>query len=69
VTGTRSGRYLGVDFDDLMNRPGDRLPLLTRGEAGALIALLGHLADGADEDLRLAAGELQARVGMRLPEV
>jgi hypothetical protein len=57
-----------VDFDDLLNAPGDRLPLLTHGEAGALIALLGHLADGADEDLRLAAGELQARIGMRLPE-
>lgn len=58
-----------LDFDDLMNRPGGRLPLLTRGEAGALISLLGHLSDGADEDLRLAASELQARIGMRLPAV
>ncbi|MFB8393629.1 hypothetical protein [Streptomyces yangpuensis] len=56
-----------MTLDELMEQPGDRLPLLTRGEAGALIALLGHLADGADEILRLAAGELQARVGMRLP--
>ncbi|MFE2324574.1 hypothetical protein ACFXD5_11765 [Streptomyces sp. NPDC059385] len=56
-----------MDFDDLMAQPGDRLPLLTRGEASALIALLGQLADGADENLRLAAGEIQARIGMRLP--
>ncbi|MFD6113584.1 hypothetical protein ACFWG0_26225 [Streptomyces yangpuensis] len=56
-----------MTLDELMEQPGDRLPLLTRGEAGALIALLGHLADGADENLRRAAGELQARVGMRLP--
>ena len=67
MTSSRPGRYLGVDFDDLMAQPGDRLPLLTRGEASALIALLGQLADGAPESLRLAAGELQARVGMRLP--
>lgn len=67
MTGSRPGRYLGVDFDDLMTQPGERLPLLTRGEAGALIALLGQLADGADENLRLAAGEIQARIGMRLP--
>ncbi|MFI8499480.1 hypothetical protein ACIGFK_13425 [Streptomyces sp. NPDC085524] len=59
--------YLGMDFDDLMTQPGERLPLLTRGEAGALIALLGQLADGADENLRRAAGEIQARIGMRLP--
>lgn len=67
MTASPAGRYPGVDFDDLMTQPGDRLPLLTRGEAGALIALLGQLADGADENLRLAAGEIQARIGMRLP--
>jgi hypothetical protein len=67
VTAVRPGRYPGVDFDDLMAQPGDRLPLLTRGEAYALIGLLDQLADGAADDLRLAAGELQARIGMRLP--
>ncbi|MFF3620083.1 hypothetical protein [Streptomyces sp. NPDC002467] len=67
MTRARPRRYPSVDFDDLMAQPGDRLPLLTRGEAGALIALLGQLADGADESLRLAAGEIQARIGMRLP--
>ena len=56
-----------MDFDDLIAQPGERLPLLTRGEACALIGLLDQLADGATGDLRRAAGELQARVGMRLP--
>ncbi|NXY93485.1 hypothetical protein HYE82_03490 [Streptomyces sp. BR123] len=45
----------------------ERLPLITRGEAEALIAVLGRLADGADDDLRYEALELQARLGMRLP--
>lgn len=51
----------------LMDQPGDRLPLLTRGEADTLIALLGQLAEGADDALRYDALELQSRLGMRLP--
>lgn len=48
-----------------MDEPGAGLPLLTRGEADALVALLGRLANGAD-DLKMAALELLARLGMRL---
>jgi hypothetical protein len=56
-----------MDFDDLMNQPpGDRLPLLTRGEADALVRLLGQLG-GADEDVQRAGLELQARLAKRLP--
>ncbi|MEU9147286.1 hypothetical protein [Streptomyces sp. NPDC048349] len=55
-----------MDFDDLMNQPGDRLPLLTRGEAEALVRLLAQL-DGADEDVQRAGLEMQARIAMRLP--
>lgn len=66
MTGSAPGRYSGVDFDDLMDLPGDRLPLLTRGEADALVLLLGRL-DGADEDVQRAGLEMQARIGMRLP--
>jgi hypothetical protein len=56
-----------VTDEALMDEPGERLPLLTRGEAGALIAVLGELARGAEDALRCEALELQARLGMRLP--
>lgn len=55
-----------MDLEDLMEQPGERLPLLTRGEADALVQLLGRL-DGADEHVQRAGLELQARIGMRLP--
>lgn len=57
----------GVDYDGLMQQPGDRLPLLTRGEAGAVMAVLGELANEAQGGLRAAALDLQALIGMRLP--
>jgi hypothetical protein len=57
------------DIDALMDEPGDRLPLLTRGEAGALVALLGKLASRDDDQLQRSALELQVRLGMRLPAV
>lgn len=53
--------------DALMDEPGERLPLLTRGEALALVAVLGELAKNGDPALRYDALELQARLGMRLP--
>ncbi|MCY0931852.1 hypothetical protein OTB20_37895 [Streptomyces sp. H27-H1] len=55
------------EIEDLMDAPGDRLPLLTHGEAGALVALLGRLANRDDDQLQRAAVELQARLGTRLP--
>ncbi|MFD9256912.1 hypothetical protein [Streptomyces sp. NPDC059538] len=55
-----------MTFNELMEQPDDRLPLLTRGEAGALIALLGQIAE-MEGALRAAALELQATIGMRLP--
>ncbi|MGW6690834.1 hypothetical protein [Streptomyces sp. NPDC054961] len=55
------------DIENLMDAPGDRLPLLTRGEAGAIVALLGRLAHRDDDQLQRAARELQARLGLRLP--
>jgi len=51
----------------LMDEPGDRLPLLTPGEARALVAVLGELAKGGDSEASRDALELQARLGMRLP--
>lgn len=50
-----------------MDQPGERLPLLTRGEALALVALLGPLAETHDAALRYDALDLQARLGMWLP--
>ncbi|WP_405959005.1 hypothetical protein OG239_01685 [Streptomyces sp. NBC_00868] len=55
-----------MHFDDLNTQPGVRLALLTRGEADALIAVVGQAAE-AQSDLRAAALELQATIGMRLP--
>ncbi|MET9463859.1 hypothetical protein ABZY44_03360 [Streptomyces sp. NPDC006544] len=55
------------DIEHLMDAPGDRLPLLTPGEAGAIVALLGRLAHRDDDQLRRAALELQTRLGLRLP--
>ncbi|MFD9516065.1 hypothetical protein [Streptomyces sp. NPDC059979] len=46
--------------------PRERLPLLTRGEAGGLIDPLGRVAE-AQFELRTAALELQATIGMPLP--
>ncbi|MBT2472914.1 hypothetical protein J7E97_34965 [Streptomyces sp. ISL-66] len=55
------------DIEDLLDEPGDRLPLLTHGEAGALVALLGRLAARDDDQLKRAALTLQARLETRLP--
>ncbi|MGR4880636.1 hypothetical protein ACIPUC_14585 [Streptomyces sp. LARHCF249] len=57
----------GVDHDGPMQQPGDRLPLLTRGEARAVMAVFGELADEAQGGLRVAALDLQTLIGMRLP--
>jgi hypothetical protein len=55
------------DIEAMLDEAGDRLPLLTRGEAGAVVALLGQLAESADEGLRRVALDVQVRIGMRLP--
>ncbi|MFZ3496093.1 hypothetical protein ACODT5_23225 [Streptomyces sp. 5.8] len=73
MTSGTSSRCMGMvsntsyDDDVPMDRPGERLPLLTRGEAEALVALLGDLAEVTGEDLQMDALELQSRLGMRLP--
>jgi hypothetical protein len=54
-----------LPLDEMLERPGIRLPLLTRGEADALVVLLGQLGD--DHPLQYVGLELQARLGMRLP--
>ncbi|MGA5171338.1 MULTISPECIES: hypothetical protein [Streptomyces] len=56
------------DLDLLMDEPGDRLPLLTAGEARAVVALLGYLQDGAElPDAAVWASELQGRLLRRIP--
>ncbi|GAA3267613.1 hypothetical protein [Streptomyces lavendulae] len=55
------------EIDAMMEEPGDRLPLLTRGEGAALVALLGRLVARDDDQLRQSALELQVRLGLRLP--
>ncbi|MFD0358286.1 hypothetical protein ACFVHW_31835 [Streptomyces sp. NPDC127110] len=62
-------------MDDLADRLGihlnddsDRAPYVTLGEARAVLELL-TLLEGSDQPdgVRWAAGELRARVGLRLP--
>ncbi|MFG2617781.1 hypothetical protein ACGFXC_09130 [Streptomyces sp. NPDC048507] len=55
------------EIDALMDEPGDRLPLLTRGEGAALVALLARLAARDDDQLQAFATDLQVRLGGRLP--
>ncbi|MET9321935.1 hypothetical protein ABZX75_17335 [Streptomyces sp. NPDC003038] len=56
------------DFDLMMDEPGERLPLLTAGEARAAVALLGYLRDGeAPPDTAAWAAELQGRLLRRIP--
>ncbi|MEV7617094.1 hypothetical protein [Streptomyces sp. NPDC089799] len=44
-----------------------RCPLLTEGEARALMVLLARLDDDSEGEVRDAAGELRFRIGSRLP--
>jgi hypothetical protein len=56
------------DLDLMMDEPGDRLSLLTVGEARAAVALLGYLRDGEQpSDAAVWAGELQGRLLRRIP--
>jgi hypothetical protein len=50
----------------LIETPGEREPLVTRGEAQALLPLLQHLAEQRGE-LADIADELVARLARRLP--
>jgi hypothetical protein len=56
-----------MDLDDLLDAPGDRIPLLTAGEAHVVLRLLSPLAEGADDGAE-AAEELIMRLARRLPE-
>ncbi|MEU1800867.1 hypothetical protein [Streptomyces sp. NPDC019937] len=49
----------------LMEEPGEREPLVTRGEARAAVALMQLLGEHGGE-LAAAADELAARIGRRL---
>ncbi|MGW7359449.1 hypothetical protein ACWGI0_23155 [Streptomyces sp. NPDC054802] len=55
-----------MDLYELIDMPGKREPLVTAGEAHAVVQLLELLADG-DGEAAEAAGELRVRLGMRLP--
>jgi hypothetical protein len=55
-----------VDLDDLLDAPGDRMPLLTVGEAHAVLRLLRPLADGDGVEAD-AADELIVRLAQRVP--
>lgn len=67
MTGGPASRYLRVTYEEApIDQPGERLPLLTRGEAEVLMAVLAQTAE-AEVGLRAVALELQSRNGMRLP--
>ncbi|MFJ4009436.1 hypothetical protein [Streptomyces sp. NPDC090026] len=51
------------NLEALMDEPGDRLPLVTAGEARTVVALLAHVAGPARE----LAEDLRIRIGLRLP--
>ena len=56
------------DIDLLMDEPGERLPLLTAGEARAAVALLGCVRTGEQSpDSAVWAAELQERLLRRIP--
>jgi hypothetical protein len=57
------------DLDLLMDEPGDRLPLLTAGEARAVVALLAYLQHDVERppDAAVWASELQGRLLRRIP--
>jgi hypothetical protein len=56
-----------MDLEDLLDVPGDRIPLLTAGEAHVVLRLLSPLVAGAGEGAE-AAEELIMRLARRLPE-
>lgn len=56
-----------MDLHDLLDAPGDRVPLLTAGEAHAVLRLLQPVADAGGEGAE-AADELIMRLARRLPE-
>ncbi|MEU1889571.1 hypothetical protein [Streptomyces pristinaespiralis] len=56
-----------MDLHDLIDLPGERQPLLTLGEAHALVVVLEELTASAVGDIAAVAAELRARLAMRLP--
>ncbi|MFH8619150.1 hypothetical protein ACH4E8_29370 [Streptomyces sp. NPDC017979] len=61
---------MDLDLAQLLNdTDGDRLALLTAGEAAAVIAILRAVADapGTGEETAAAAGDLWERLARRLP--
>jgi hypothetical protein len=56
-----------MDLEELLDAPGDRIPLLTAGEAHVALCLLSPLAAGADA-VAEAAEELITRLACHLPE-
>ncbi|MGA4803606.1 hypothetical protein [Streptomyces lavendulocolor] len=57
-----------TDIDLMMDEPGDRLPLLTAGEARAAVVLLGYLQRGTEPPYAAVwASELQGRLLRRIP--
>lgn len=66
VTSKLGRSYSGMDLDELMDMPGGREPLVTVGEAHAVVRLLEAIGDGDSEEAG-AAGELRMRLAMRLP--
>ncbi|NWF28480.1 hypothetical protein HW130_19785 [Streptomyces sp. PKU-EA00015] len=55
-----------MDLDDLLDAPGDRIPLLTLGEAHDVLHLLRPLVDGAGVEA-VVADELIVRLAQRVP--
>ncbi|MEU7553694.1 hypothetical protein AB0B01_15325 [Streptomyces sp. NPDC044571] len=50
----------------LLEAPGERLPLLSRGEAAALIALLGEVDLTSGSPVSMGLRELQVRIAARV---
>lgn len=57
----------GMDVWELLERPGDRVPLVTEGEARAAAELLRLLEEHEGAEVREAATELRRRLARRLP--
>ncbi|MEU0991246.1 hypothetical protein [Streptomyces sp. NPDC005953] len=55
-----------TDLDDLLAAPGPRLPLITYGEAQAVIHLLGRLNEATIDEVQIAA-ELRDHLARRAP--
>ncbi|MGW4028761.1 hypothetical protein ACWEFL_05455 [Streptomyces sp. NPDC004838] len=53
-------------LDVLIDQPGERLPILTAGEARAVVVLLGLLAQAGTDEGEVAA-ELRDRLASRTP--